>query len=313
MGGPLHALAVRKGGEVSISIDAQVEILAPHADPVGTVGTGRPVTASRIAPVFLTCGIQELQTLTSNKRDNKGKRPSDKCQEYLKNSKFTMNSVRSLTLFLLASFVESTIPRVREEELRRAVIDHDQHWIAQNLRDVGGKYSAFYISVDDMAFTESSRRLQDLTEEEKECIFGDPSNWMLPLTDGTTRTTFATEVGHYPECARKVMDPMSEGFSSIEILVSNTIERIAGRPLEFSSEDVVVTRLHEAPHKDHIHLYTKSASSVENGTQFMVPFHTDNGIFLIITPTQIQPLQVRFDFDLIMMIKTNGLWFTDPA
>ena len=39
MGGPVHALAIGKGGQVSISVHAHLHVLTPHAHGAGTVGT----------------------------------------------------------------------------------------------------------------------------------------------------------------------------------------------------------------------------------------------------------------------------------
>lgn len=49
VGGPVHALAVGEGGQVGVAVDAHVQVLAPHAEPVGAVAAGGALAARGVA------------------------------------------------------------------------------------------------------------------------------------------------------------------------------------------------------------------------------------------------------------------------
>ena len=46
-----------------------------------------------------------------------------------------------------------------------------------------------------------------------------------------------------------------------------------------------------APYLDHIHVYESSSEAKSDVASF--PYHVDNGLFLIITPSEEQPLLVK--------------------
>ena len=87
---------------------------------------------------------------------------------------------------------------------------------------------------------------------------------------------------------------VGSAFDSVQILVSKLIESMGGADISYVDEGKQVS-LASAPHKDHIHVYEKSPSHVRDnhhhhhemmsqGGEYLVPYHVDNGIFLLITP-----------------------------
>lgn len=42
VGGPVHALPVREGGEVRVPVNTHLLVVAPHAEPAGAVGAAVP-------------------------------------------------------------------------------------------------------------------------------------------------------------------------------------------------------------------------------------------------------------------------------
>jgi hypothetical protein len=61
--------------------------------------------------------------------------------------------------------------------------------------------------------------------------------------------------------------------------------------MKFSQDRGKEFLLSSSPIKDHIHVYTKTASKGESN--YLVPFHIDNGIFLILTPFLSPSLHVK--------------------
>ena len=80
-----------------------------------------------------------------------------------------------------------------------------------------------------------------------------------------------------------MMAKLTETFDQVESGVSAMLQEAYG-PKELAylvgSERV---KIEDAPVKDHVHVYQKTENSTA-GSQPMVPYHTDNGLFLLLTP-----------------------------
>ena len=88
---------------------------------------------------------------------------------------------------------------------------------------------------------------------------------------------------------------MSLAFDFVGEEISRMVETAYGGELFFALPRGIKQRLETAPHKDHIHFYKSSdgSDSAAERSIPMVPEHTDNGLFLIITPFPGQSLVVR--------------------
>ena len=130
--------------------------------------------------------------------------------------------------------------------------------------------------------------------EAPQCVGADFRYPRVTLADGSARRTAATSTGAYPDCIAESAKTVGSGFDSVQILVSKLIGSIGGGnggggiSYQDGGEWVPLT---SAPHKDHIHVYERSPSRVhdshrrhETAPDYLVPFHVDNGIFLLITP-----------------------------
>ncbi len=79
--------------------------------------------------------------------------------------------------------------------------------------------------------------------------------------------------------------------------MASLVEAVVGRKLTFREPgEQYPTSLVKAPRKDHMHLYFKHEDVDEDeDSSFMVPYHVDNGLFLLLTPFPGHPLQVNLD------------------
>ena len=59
---------------------------------------------------------------------------------------------------------------------------------------------------------------------------------------------------------------------------------------EWTTEDSQGGNILDKVYKEHIHVYTNHR---EQGADYAVPFHTDNGLMLFLTPFQEHPLVIR--------------------
>jgi len=135
------------------------------------------------------------------------------------------------------------------------------------------------------------------------------------LPDGSRRTTFATqssetftESSDYPPCIAETSSVISAHFDSVFESVAAVFEEITDKDsLTWRDENGSVHQFSQLPRKEHIHVYEHTESVSD--TKFAAPFHTDNGVLLMITPFQEHPLQVRSKGGKIL--DTSGLGNND--
>ncbi len=147
------------------------------------------------------------------------------------------------------------------------------------------------------------------------CVGGDPSLPSVVLSDGSTRRTFATEGRSFPDCLFDQLETVADAFDELEKTVVRLLEVRSGRRLQYYVEqdgEKVVTNVVDSPHKDHLHVYKKAAKASslsshwgrhaesfadaagkQSDSDYLVPFHVDNGLFLIITHFPEHPLKLR--------------------
>ena len=112
------------------------------------------------------------------------------------------------------------------------------------------------------------------------------------MNDGSLRTTFASETGKYPDCLSEEMEIMSKTFDQVDVMVNDIIEVVVGNELKYKLEKTVYDVI-DSPIKEHIHTYTKGPHTKSNTDEYMVPFHVDNGLYLMITPYPGHGLKIK--------------------
>ena len=166
----------------------------------------------------------------------------------------------------------------------------------------GEKVSAFAITDIGQDYKDA---LEAFYDEAPNCISNNDdanhaNNLYIPkeikLPDGSTRRTFATEFKEYPNCLSTI-STISKVFDEIEKRVSTLLNRLNNNQ-ELSYMPKLGSNpisLNEAPIKDHIHVYTKGKSSSQENDkhEYLVPYHVDNGIYLLLTPFPNHGLEVE--------------------
>ena len=166
----------------------------------------------------------------------------------------------------------------------------------------GEKVSAFAITDIGQDYKDA---LEAFYDEAPNCISNNDdanhaNNLYIPkeikLPDGSTRRTFATEFKEYPNCLSTI-STISKVFDEIEKRVSTLLNRLNNNQ-ELSYMPKLGSNpisLNDAPIKDHIHVYTKGKSSSQENDkhEYLVPYHVDNGIYLLLTPFPNHGLEVE--------------------
>jgi len=184
---------------------------------------------------------------------------------------------------------DQSIYTITQQELTTLIDSKDFHRIRNVLKYEGA------LAVTDLG-SDYSQAVSDLKLSAPSCLQGlRYPEFVLP--DGSLRTTFAREsieqpTAVYPPCLSETSDVISRHFDSIFDSVASLLENLTEKAsLRWKSTNGEATQsFSDLPSKEHIHVY-HGGVNIEEG--FATPFHTDNGILLLITPFQEHPLQVK--------------------
>ena len=199
----------------------------------------------------------------------------------------------ALALFaLLSGLAESSVPKISYNELLRV---GQEKALLDLLRDDGGRIGAF--AVTGIPVAGYGDRLSEMMGKARDCIGRNESLPAIDLPANSRRRTYATEDDVYPDCVAREAEVISRAFDLVGAGVSEAMEAVYGGELFFARAEGIRRRLAEAPHKDHIHFYEQLGELVHSRRNLesapLVPEHTDNGLFLMITPFPEQSLVVR--------------------
>jgi len=115
----------------------------------------------------------------------------------------------------------------------------------------------------------------------------------VDLDDGAKRFTIARDSNNqtFPACVDKNTQTVLRYFDKIDNYISNYA--VFGDHLNIVNEGNSLD-IEDLPSKTHIHVYSKTeVKSNKDISDLSLPFHTDNGLYLLLTPSQTSPLQVQ--------------------
>merc|ERR1712107_123489 len=113
--------------------------------------------------------------------------------------------------------------------------------------------------------------------------------------DGSERLTVArdtvSDTEAFPECVRLEADVVSDAFDRVENVFSQLMRRQFGKNLDVLGEDRNVTKLwEEFDTKTQLHVYRRNLNK-GTSSPLALPYHTDNGMYALLTPSSILPLR----------------------
>ncbi|XP_059082953.1 uncharacterized protein LOC131880360 [Tigriopus californicus] len=185
--------------------------------------------------------------------------------------------------------VPSEIPEVTFDDLKLIIAGEK----SSDLLRVGinKKISCFGVQFEND--DEIQKSLNDLRTQAPRCFDKTQGLSEIKMLDGATRQTYATERGAYPDCLSKPMHRLSDVFDQIETEVVKLIQG-GTQALQYQVGDKDF-HLRNAPHKDQVRVYHPRNGQTRVPKSFMVPFHRDNGLFLILTPVPDHPLIIELE------------------
>jgi hypothetical protein len=132
------------------------------------------------------------------------------------------------------------------------------------------------------------------------------------LADGTLRRSYvqsshnnnaadaSAPAAAWPDCVAADMAAVAAAFDQVERAMVSVLVRLLGNASLEISEDGRSLSLLELPSKTHLHVYHHQAASADHQLtsqqtphHHSLPFHVDNGLYLLLTPASALPLLVR--------------------
>merc|ERR1711872_1072413 len=116
----------------------------------------------------------------------------------------------------------------------------------------------------------------------------------VEMDDGSERLTVARDTvgatGPFPDCVRNEADVISDAFDRVDKVFSQLMRKQFGADLDVVEEENNATKMWEAfDAKPHLHVYKRSNKMTT--APLALPYHTDNGMYGLLTPSSILPLR----------------------
>ena len=161
-----------------------------------------------------------------------------------------------LTLFKI--IVSITV--IQAEALPNIDINTD-HLELEHVQDEGGKVGAFIVRTSEPEYAKS---IEEFYANAPQCLGEQNSLPKLEMSDGSFRTTFATEtIASEPleslDCLASELKVMNRVFDQVDHLVSDFIQSLTGK-LTYQDHHSDYG-LNDSPAKIHVHVYESNSSS----------------------------------------------------
>lgn len=214
------------------------------------------------------------------------------------------NQIQKITLHELETLLNKSIS--------------DNNFALDHLKDAGGNLGIIEISDLGLDYMKALKKLQNTAPT---CI-GQTKNRVprkIPMPDGSYRKTYATTSKTYLDCLD--MSVLSETFDAIDAAMMKVLHNfnqhysdkldLKCSQLAYKVEEKIVP-IENSLEKEHIHVYTKNQDKINIPSQNetsknLVPFHLDNGLFLIITPFPEHGMNVKISNGITVSTSHVGL------
>ena len=200
-----------------------------------------------------------------------------------------MKYLELISLFAILALVNgNTLPAISYPQLQHQLKSKNLQEITSIISDIGA------FSIKDLPdATNFKAKITKLHQEAPECLKN--TSPKATLDDGTSRYTSAISSSDaatsHPDCIDTT--DIKKTFDFATLLVHDIIGAMNDYDIPtYYEADVANTKalpISQAPFLDHVHVYEKPEETTSN---FAAPFHIDNGLFLLVTPSPDHPLIV---------------------
>jgi len=138
---------------------------------------------------------------------------------------------------------------------------------------------------------EYTTAIERMTEKAPSCLDG---ALQVTMDDGSQRFTLARDslssTHPLPDCLAKEAAVITDAFDKVDEVFSQVLKQAFGAKLDvFDPALNRVTPWEDYNSKTHLHVYSRSQQP--NTASFSLPFHTDNGLYVLLTPSDNLPLR----------------------
>merc|ERR1712240_365981 len=139
---------------------------------------------------------------------------------------------------------------------------------------------------------EYSAALGNLNKRAPYCLEG--LGLTVEMDDGSERLTVARDTvgatGPFPDCVRNEAEVVGDAFDRVDKMFSQLMRKQFGADLDVVEEENNKTKMwEEFDTKTHLHIYRRSNKMTT--APLALPYHTDNGMYVLLTPSSILPLR----------------------
>ena len=139
---------------------------------------------------------------------------------------------------------------------------------------------------------EYSLALASLSRRAPYCL--EQSGLKVEMDDGSERITVARDTlaatGAFPDCVKLEAEIVGEAFDRVDKLFSQMMRQQFGENLDVVEEERNETKAWEDfDSKTHLHVYRRS--NKVSSKVMALPYHTDNGMYVLLTPSSVLPLR----------------------
>merc|ERR1719339_911055 len=131
---------------------------------------------------------------------------------------------------------------------------------------------------------EYAKAIRNIRKSSPNCLH---ESLEVELEDGSRRFTIArdsdTSTDKFPKCVTEDIEKVTEYFDRIDKFVMNVLENNFNISLQTSDSNKTV-ELADLPTKSHLHVYLRDLKKPKSDSSLSLPFHTDNGLYLLLTP-----------------------------
>jgi len=117
----------------------------------------------------------------------------------------------------------------------------------------------------------------------------------IVLEDLSIRSTIARSSFNlsFPECVNKDVQTLLYHFDMVDNYMIKYLEATYGEET-LLNDDGHLLGLQGLPSKAHVHVYEKSSdASAPTQESLSFPYHTDNGLYLLLSPSHVSPLMIK--------------------
>lgn len=169
----------------------------------------------------------------------------------------------------------------------------------QLLFDDGGQLGAFVVTNLGSKYAQA---VDNVIANAPHCLAKEyPALPKFQMNDGSTRTTFASTIDHsMPSCLSEDLEIVVQAFDQVQDIVGDIINNITGEIVTYQDDKGRQVDLKSSPIKEHLHVYHKDSLTDHEDEHWMVPFHVDNGLFLLLTPFPGHGLKIKTSTGVIL-------------